>query len=113
MLKTGSPIRNTVISYMRRKFILTIPSAPGLPVSLPLPGIMEKTAVTVRAIIPILMPIGDVTAILELTILDIRCICCLTMTASLELTFLYISVSGMQNATTVSAGLLRLRNSVA
>lgn len=71
---------------------------------------MEKTAVAVRAIIPILMPIGDGTAVLELIILDIRYICCLTMTASLASAFLYIFVFWMQDAMKVPAGLLHLRN---
>ncbi len=74
--------------------------------------IMGNAAVIVHSIIPARMPAGAGTAILALTILDIRCTCCLTMTASLEPAFLYISVFWTQDAASASAGLLRLRNFV-
>ncbi len=71
---------------------------------------MDRTAdATIRAIILIRMPTGAGTVILELSILDIRCTCCLTMTASLESTFLYISVSWMQDVHDSVSGIVALK----
>lgn len=90
------------------------------PASIPMPALtgikyaaapfIKKNAVTVRGIFPIRMRTGDGTVTLELTILAIRCICCLTMTAGLAWIFLYTSVSWMPDAMTVSAALSHSKN---